>query len=245
MDSAPPADAARARHLQSGARMARNVGSLVWLLGSALCLALLIRSLVVQPFAIPSGSMMPGLEPGDIILVDKAAYGWSAASLPIPGLSFAGLQPDRVVARPVSRGDVVVFAGAAGQDFVKRVIGLPGDTVAMHQGRVQLNGVTLACLPAGNNLCREQLAHARDHLVLERGQGPLATMAARTVPPQHYFVLGDNRNESADSRVLRSAGGVGMVADGELLGRATHIIFSANNGAFQGIRWNRIGQRIG
>jgi signal peptidase I len=241
MESVTNIDAARARHAESGAHLASTLGSAVRLIALALVLALALRTFVLQPFAIPSGSMSPGLEAGDFIFVNKMAYGWSAASFPFAGASAADGSPvGRFVARPVPAGDVIVFAGADGQDFVKRVIARGGDRIALVEGRVFLNGSPLPCPPTSAGLCRETLPNGASHVVRSNGLGPVATWPEQTVPEGHLFVLGDNRDASADSRVPRGAGGVGLVAEDEVLGRADRIFFSIRNG----IRWDRIGQPI-
>jgi signal peptidase I len=229
----------RAAHLARGAELRALLVPAARLLLGALLLALLVRSLLVEPFAISSGSMSPGLEPGDFIFVDKSAYGWGRASLPLAP-QLPGDRGTRLLAREAGYGDVVVFAIPGEQDFVKRVIARGGDRVALSAGRVILNGTPLPCVPLGGGLCRETVPGGKSHLVRETGDGALATFAEIRVPPGHYFVLGDNRDASADSRVPRSQGGVGLVSDAELLGQARRIFFSAGPGP----RWERIGARI-
>jgi signal peptidase I len=240
MESVTPLDVARSRHRQTGEALAASLGSAVRLVALALVLALALRTFVVQPFAIPSGSMAPGLEAGDFIFVNKTAYGWSAASFPFPGAMTDGEPAGRLAARPVMAGDVIVFAGPDGQDYVKRVIARGGDRVGLVGGRVVLNGRALPCAPVAPALCRETLPSGDSHLVRGDGSGPRATWPEILVPQGHFFVLGDNRDASADSRVPRGAGGVGLVAEGEVLGRAERIFFSARDG----VRWARIGQPI-
>lgn len=241
MESVTNLDAARARHAERGAHLASTLGSAVKLVALALVLALALRTFVVQPFAIPSGSMSPRLEAGDFIFVNKMAYGWSAASFPFPGAIGAdGTPAGRLRARPVIAGDVIVFAGPEGRDFVKRVIARGGDHIGLRDGRVVLNGAVLPCAVVEPGLCRETLPNGASHLVRGDGRGPLATWPEQIVPQDHFFVLGDNRDASADSRVPRGAGGVGLVAESEVLGRAERIFFSVRDG----VRWARIGQRI-
>lgn len=236
----PEAD--RLAHRQSGARIAAHLGSTVRLLAAAFLVALAIRTFLVQPFAIPSGSMSPLLQSGDFVLVDKAAYGWTLASLPLaqPPLSDAGTDGLRIAGHPVRRGDVIVFASPDGQDYVKRMVARGGERVAMRKGRLVLNGQEIGCVPVGGGLCRETFPEGTTHLVHDDRGSPLSDMAETTVPAGHYFVLGDNRAHSADSRLPRTGGGVGMVPQDLVIGQAARIFFSANHG----VHWERIGQSI-
>ncbi|MCG2840981.1 signal peptidase I [Sandaracinobacter sp. RS1-74] len=248
MLSTPPDSAAdrmeteRLAHRLSGERLAARLARFARLLGAALVAALLIRVFLVQPFAIPSGSMSPMLEAGDFVFVDKAAYGWSMASLPLSTL----LSPDeadggRLFGRDVKAGDVIVFVSPGGQDYVKRMVAEGGDRVAMRGGQLVLNGRAVPCVPQGGGLCRETLPGGASHLIRSDGRGPFSDMPEITVPMGYYFVLGDNRDNSADSRLSRADGGVGLVPDAHVIGRASRIFFSAHEG---GMRWNRIGQAI-
>ena len=239
----PVPDAVRLAHRQSGERLLVRVASFLKLAGVAIVGALLVRTFIVQPFIIPSGSMSPLLQVGDYVLVNKAAYGWTLASLPLaqpPGAG-EGTPGRRIASRPVERGDVIVFVSPDGQDYVKRMIAREGERVAMQGGLLFLNGQRVECAPLGDGLCREMLPGKSGHIVREIGNGPLSDMAEITVPAGHYFVLGDNRDHSADSRLPRSAGGMGMVAENQVIGRASRVFFSTG----QGIRWKRIGQSIG
>lgn len=241
MESVSNLDAAQPRPAHSGPEPASSLGSAVKLIALALVLALGLRTFVVQPFAIPSGSMSPELEPGDFIFVNKMAYGWSAASFPFAGASPGdGANQGRVNAKPVHPGDVIVFAGPEGRDFVKRVIARGGDRIGLVDGRVVLNGRPLPCAPLGNGLCRETLPGGASHAVRSTADGPLADWPEIIVAPGHFFVMGDNRDASADSRVPRGAGGIGLVAEDEVLGRAERIFFAAHDG----IRWDRIGRAV-
>lgn len=210
-----------------------------WLIAGTLLVALAVRTIIVEPFAIPSRSMAPMLESGDLIIVNKMAYGWSAASLPrIFPISVDGR--DRLAGRAPRHGDVVVFTGAYGRDYVKRVIGRDGDRVALLDGTLMLNGRPIPCEPAGGDHCLETLPGGKAQLIRTDTSGPLADMAEIIVPQGHYFVLGDNRAASADSRLSVADGGVGLVPHALLLGRAERIVFSARNS----IRWARIGLGI-
>jgi signal peptidase I len=197
----------------------------------------MLRSFVVEPFKIPSGSMIPTLLVGDFILVNKFTYG---IRLPIVHVKLVELnQPQR--------GDVMVFRYPEdpSMDYIKRVIGVPGDKVAYVNKRVILNGQPLPVEPAGDFLHRERMSFARQYvetvdgrrhtILVEDGAGP-APMPARfpyhencsynadgmtcTVPPGHYFMMGDNRDNSSDSRVW------GFVPDRNIVGKAFFIWFN-------------------
>lgn len=250
-------DEARARHQESGQALALTLGSIFRVVVMAVLLALLIRTLLVQPFNIPSRSMAPGLDAGDFILVDKAVYGWSRASLPfepgarmLPGEPVLGVEigaarnyavPGRVMGRAPVAGDVIVFAGPAGSgvDYVKRVIATGGDRVSLSGGRVILNGREVPCAPMGGGLCSERLPTGARYPVRDGAGGRLADFAEIRVPQGHSFVLGDNRGESADSRLAAADGGIGLVHDAQIVGRARMIFFSVGEGR---IRFERLGR---
>lgn len=242
----PPADteidSAREAHAAAGQRLARQLGGIFRLLTAALLISLAIRSFLVQPFAIPSNSMSPLLKAGDFVFVDKAAYGWTLASLPLAGAIGAdeGNGHRRLLGKTVNAGDVIVFVSPDGQDYVKRMVASGGDRVEMRKGQLVLNGRAVPCMPVGEELCRETLPNGASHVVRSNGSGLLSDMTELSVPPGHYFVLGDNRDNSADSRLSRAHGGVGMVPDENVIGRASRIFFSSNDG----VRWARIGQAI-
>lgn len=238
-ESALEEEARRAR-AAAGERLASQLGGIVRLVAAALLISLVIRSFLVQPFAIPSSSMSPLLKAGDFVFVDKAAYGWTLASLPLSGALGAdeGDGNQRLFGKPVNPGDVIVFVSPDGQDYVKRMVASGGDRVEMRKGQLVLNGRAIPCLPEGAGLCRETLPNGASHSVRSNGSGPLSDMTELMVPEGHYFVLGDNRDDSADSRLSRSGGGVGMVPDANVIGRASRIFFSSN----EGVRWARIGQ---
>lgn len=247
MDAPTTIEARRAAHLSAGEQLSARIWPVLRLLSLALTCALFVRILVAQPFAIPSGSMAPTLEPGDFVLVDKRAYGWSLASLPVaaPLMRPGGTVAGRLGAQPIEPGDVIAFVGPDGRDYVKRVIGRGGDRVSLQGGVLHLNGRAFPCLPQPGGLCRESLPNGQSHLINSRGTGPRADFAELLVPEGHYFVLGDNRDASADSRVPRTDGGVGLVPDAQVIGRAAWIFLSLERAPERsGVRWSRVGRAI-
>ena len=242
-------------------------------------LAWALRSLVVAPFSIPSGSMLPTLYVGDYLLVAKWPYGYSRNSFP---WGFPPLE-GRVFGHLPARGDVVVFRHPAeNTDLIKRVIGLPGDTVEVRGGKVVLNGRELQRKPAApfqmpispNSPCktvppsvpsiaerdgqayclypafRERLPDGTSYTTLDQVQGGLADdFPPVRVPAGHVFLMGDNRDDSLDSRFGPSEGGIGMVPVEQLIGRAMVTFWSTDGSAsyvkpwswFSALRANRIG----
>ncbi len=221
----------------------------------ALLIAGVFRTLFFQPFWIPSGSMKDTLLIGDFLFVNKMAYGYSRYSCPFAMCPFSG----RILGSEPERGDVVVFRHPVNNtDFIKRVIGLPGDTVQMRNGVLYINGEAAPLEPAEpfvepydyqgpqRNLprCSEQvvgiggdcivnrfietLPNGVEHYVLNIEDGSFAdNTPVFTVPEGQYFVMGDNRDNSQDSRFPRSIGGVGFVPYENIIGRADRIMFSS------------------
>jgi signal peptidase I len=221
----------------------------------ALAIAAVFRSLFFQPFWIPSGSMKDTLLVGDFLFVNKMAYGYSQYSCPF------GLCPisDRIFGAEPERGDVVVFRHpVSGQDYIKRVIGMPGDSVQVKNGVVFLNGAAQAQNPVGDFVetyeaqgsvggfpqcsngatgigaeCTkaksiETLEGGVSHSILNIYDGLAAdNTPVFTVPEGNFFFMGDNRDNSIDSRFPQAGGGVGMVPFKNLLGRADRIMFSS------------------
>ena len=200
----------------------------------ALFIAILIRSLLFQPFYIPSSSMEPTLLVGDRIFVSKYSYGYSKHSFPFsPNFSnkrFFSMAPDR--------GDLVVFKTPADNrtDYIKRLIGLPGDTIQFVNGDLFINEIKVSRKPlinkkiirCGNflletNSFTETLPNGVKHLVSYKKRGTLQNTKKFKVPVDHYFLLGDNRDCSKDSRYLDS---VGYVNNLNLVGEAKLIFFS-------------------
>lgn len=197
------------------------------------------KTAIAEPFYVPSGSMEPTLLIGDELLATKYPYGYSTASLP----AFIDLpRSRRVFGSLPRRGDVVVFRwpGDASQVWVKRVIGLPGDRIAMYGGQLWINGKQATLQPDGTGKLEsedgskvsarrfvETLPGGRQHMIFKLvARGPLDAMPEVTVPAGHLFVMGDNRDNSADSRVPVAAGGVGMLPVANLVGRVDAIVGS-------------------
>ncbi len=200
----------------------------------------LFRIFLYQPFNIPSGSMQPTLMVGDYILVAKYAYGYDRFSFPFAPSWISG----RFRAAEPDYGDIAVFRGPkdTSVDFVKRVVGLPGDRIQMRDGQLILNGkpVTRAALRdfAGGGACgleagakikrwRETLPNGASYLTYDCIDGGyLDNTSVFTVPAGHFFALGDNRDNSTDSRMMSAMGFVPM---DNLVGRVTRIFWSQND----------------
>jgi signal peptidase I len=206
----------------------------------ALLLALGLRTLLFQPFTIPSDSMEPGLQSGDYMVVSKFDYGFSRYSLPLAPPFGDG----RLFARRPRRGDVIVFKlpRDPATDYVKRLIGLPGDRVQVVQGVVWLNGRPLRQAPLGRvrdpdnpgrivTRVRETLPDGRSYLTFhENADHDGENTGVYVVPEDQYFFMGDNRDNSADSRWPKAVG-VGFVPAANLEGRARMILVSWKPGA--------------
>jgi len=199
----------------------------------------LAKGALAEPFYVPSGSMEPTLQIGDALLASKYAYGYSTASLPIQiNLPESG----RVFGEAPKRGDVVVFRwpGDRSQAWVKRVVGLPGDRIQMRQGQLFINDHAASLKSDGIGEAEDEnggvepayryvetLPDGVAHAIFKiRDNGPLDNTAEVTVPPDHLFVMGDNRDNSADSRVAVHNGGVGMLPMDNLVGRADAVVGS-------------------
>ena len=207
---------------------------------AALAIALALRILLFQPFTIPSASMEPGLLVGDYVVITKFDYGWSRHATPFS----PPLPSGRFAPRPVQRGDVVVFkkpGDERAEDVIKRVVGLPGDRVQVSGGAVSVNGRPVARSllggardPGDTGVAvaehRESLG-AHRYVTLDRGPAHDGDdTGAYLVPQDHYFVMGDNRDNSADSRWPQGLG-MGFVPAENLLGKARIVLLSWNPGA--------------
>jgi signal peptidase I len=241
-------------------------------------LAILLRTFIVAPFMIPSGSMMPELRIGDYLFVAKWPYGYSRYSIPFGLASFRG----RYLAGEPKRGDVVVFRyPGENEDWVKRLIGLPGDRVQVRAGRLYLNGravpkiriadwlmpvtanspcryggrVRAPSIEGGSNVCRyprfrETLPNGRSYEVLDQVEGVADDTPVYTVPAGHYFMMGDNRDDSADSRFSLEQKGVGLLPSDYVIGRVLFAFFSTDGSAewvkpwtwVFAARWERVGR---
>jgi len=196
----------------------------------AVLIALVIRTLAYEPFSIPSRSMQPTLHVGDYLFVSKFAYGYSRYSMPFSPPLFEG----RVFGTEPARGDVAVFKlpSDPSVDYIKRIVGLPGDRIQVRDGILHINGEPVEREkvrsegdgPADATIYRETLPNGESHLIRERtDQAYLDDTRTYTVPAEHYFMMGDNRDASQDSRVQ---GKVGFVPFENLVGRASFIFFS-------------------
>jgi signal peptidase I len=254
--SAEPTAAAPAKKEDKGSALWREIKGLLWVLLAVLA----FHSFVAKPFYIPSESMMPGLLTGDRLVVSKYPYGWSWASP-----SFHVLPPmgGRLLGRMPKPGDVVIVTPPGQRsDYIKRVIGLPGDTVRMVDGQLFINGQAVKRQPQAadmvpidiNSPCgsandpalydfrvrgadgkmycrvpvvRETLPNGRSYDTVELGRSSEDNFGPVTVPEGHLWLMGDNRDDSADSRVPEWQGGLGGPVPWENIGgRAEFITFS-------------------
>lgn len=201
------------------------------------------KGALAEPFYVPSGSMEPTLLIGDALLASKFPYGYGAASLPI---QITLPETGRLFGDTPKRGDVVVFRwpGDRSQAWVKRVVGLPGDRIQMRQGQLFINDHAAALKPDGVGEAEddsggsekayryvETLPNGVAHAIFKmRDNGRLDNTPEVTVPPGNLFVMGDNRDNSADSRVSVRDGGVGLLPIDNLIGRADAVVGSWDMG---------------
>jgi len=257
----------------------KEEGSFAWFLVKLVIAVLVFRTFIFSTFSIPSESMLPRLMEGDYLFTAKWPYGYSQASVPFD----LPLVPGRILAGTPERGDVVVFKHPVDRaDYIKRVIGLPGDTIQMVGGVLHIDGVPVkkervadfvapigphnpcrierfrALAPDGTPVCRyprfrETLPGGTSYLVLDWGLTPQDTTEPVIVPEGRLFLMGDNRDDSMDSRFPPVAGkGVGLVPQENLVARASVIAFSTDGTSswvnpvswFTAARWNRIGDGL-
>ena len=261
-----PAAAAPAEKPESkGAALWREIKGLLWVLLAVLA----FHSFVAKPFYIPSESMMPGLLTGDRLVVSKYPYGWSWVS---PSFHVLPPMEGRLFGRMPQRGDIVIVTPPGQRsDYIKRVIGLPGDTVRMVDGRLIINEQLVkreplapdmvpidANSPCGSNtdpalydfrvqgpdgkaycrvpVVRETLPNGRTYETVELGRSAEDNFGPVTVPAGHLWLMGDNRDDSADSRVPEWQGGLGGPVPWENIGgRAEFITFSLDGST---VWWN-------
>ncbi len=226
----------------------------------ALLIALVVRTFAFEPFNIPSGSMIPNLLVGDFLFVSKFSYGYGSRG------TFLGLIPfkGRIGGTEPKRGDIVVFKWPEDPsvDYIKRLIGLPGDTIQVRQGILYINGLpverdrqtALAAESYTNPPVNavdymEHLPQDGSHIIREMGDNlALDNTEVFVVPPRHYFFMGDNRDNSQDSRTKH----VGFVPEENLVGRAELLFFSiSENHHFwefwtwpSAVRWSRLFSKI-
>lgn len=238
-----------------------GVGEFVRMILLAAIIAFGIRTFVFEPFNIPSGSMVPGLQIGDFLFVSKYTYGYSSKSATVGVLPIEG----RVGGSLPQRGDVIVFKPPPKpeMDFIKRLIAVPGDLVAVKSGVIYINdkpiqreriGPVMFQDREGPNLrpateYRETIAPGVSYSIYQEvDDGPLDNFGPVTVPPGHYFFMGDNRNNSQDSRTNY----VGFVPLENIVGKAQFIWFSLEppTSFFEiwqwpfAVRWERMFRKI-
>ncbi|MCH7485402.1 MAG: signal peptidase I [Proteobacteria bacterium] len=212
----------------------------------AVLIALVIRTFAYEPFNIPSGSMIPTLLVGAYLFVSKLSYGYSDHSLPFS----LPLIPGRIFFSEPERGDVAVFKLPSDNktDYIKRLIGLPGDRIQVVKGILHINGTAVERKRVDDYVQRDEagnirhipryletLPNGRSHYILEESdRGSHDNTPVYTVPEGHYFAMGDNRDRSRDSRFQN---GVGFIPRKNLVGRAEILFFSIEGSAWKFWRW--------
>src|SRR6188768_3426442 len=243
-----PAGIGKAMSVTSGTKSESGLGETIRVVVHALLIALVIRTFLFQPFNIPSGSMKETLLVGDYLFVSKYTYGYSYYSFPFSPPLFSG----RIFGSEPTRGDIVVFRLPKDDstDYIKRVIGLPGDRVRMIDGLLHINGQPVKRERIDDYIeteegdrairvkrWRETLPNGVSYTTLDlQDNGFYDNTQEYVVPPGQFFMMGDNRDNSTDSRVLSQ---VGYVPFANLVGRAQIIFFSVAEGerAWQFWRW--------
>ena len=244
---------AETENKKKGGALSETVSVIV----QALILAIVVRTFLFQPFTIPSGSMLPNLLVGDYLFVSKYTYGYSRYSFPYSPDLFDG----RIWKGEPKRGDIVVFKLPRDPriDYIKRLIGLPGDRVQMINGVLQINGKAVQRVADGTwqpenggpavPVYTETLPNGVTYKTLDLDPDSEGdNTAVFEVPPDHYFLMGDNRDNSLDSRWSPQQHGVGFVPYENLVGPARMIFFSVDNNAHplaiwrwpSDMRWSRL-----
>ncbi len=222
------------------AKKGGGIGETLRTIVYAVLIAVVMRTFLFEPFSIPSGSMLPTLLVGDYLFVSKFSHGYSRYSFPWGLPLFEG----RILEGEVDRGDVAVFKLPTDNrtDYIKRIVGLPGDEIQVREGRLYINGEVVPREKVGEGMVSgltgfpvkiteyvETLPNGVQHRIWERSDSePLDNTPVYSVPEGHYFAMGDNRDSSQDSRVQ---GQVGFVPYENLIGRAEIIFFSHNGSA--------------
>lgn len=217
-----------------------NIRTLIY----AILIAFFIRTFILQPFTIPSGSMLPNLLVGDYLFVSKYSYGYSRYSLPFS----PNIIKDRIFARLPERGDVVVFRlpNDTDVDYIKRVIGLPGDKIQIKNGLIYINDEQVSITNYNDNYkyhtqynkntLKNEILDGKSHLVLDLETGSLGdNTGIYRVPNDHYFMMGDNRDNSLDSRFIDQ---VGYIPFENFVGRAEFLFFSSEKSVPLWKIWN-------
>jgi signal peptidase I len=228
--------------MDTSAKVANEAAEVGKTIGFVLLIALVLRVLLFQPFTIPSASMEPTLLEGDYIIVSKYSYGFSKHSIPLSPPIFSG----RLLGRQPTRGDIIVFKlpRDAGKDYIKRLVGLPGDHIQVKHGTVFINEKPVGQMPQGQttidlggfmtkaDVIRETNPAGKSYLTysVDPTQPPENT-DVYVVPDGQYFMMGDNRDNSLDSRFPAENDGVGFVPFENLEGKAQIILLSWNKGA--------------
>jgi signal peptidase I len=214
-----------------------TISTVLWAVG----IAFVLRTFLFQPFHIPSGSMQPGLDKGDYIITSKYSLGYgkyAATPLPFP------VKSGRLFERQPERGDVIVFRPEGEtKNFIKRLVGMPGDEMQMIAGQLHINGERVPSELVGDDirldrygnedeteLWTETFANGNSHSIYDDlKNSPTDNTNIYTVPAGHYFMMGDNRDHSSDSRVSLRLGGAGYVPAENLMGKAEFVLLSVNN----------------
>jgi signal peptidase I len=277
-----PAASAAQQEESKGSALWREIKGLLWVLLAVLA----FHTLVAKPFYIPSESMMPGLLTGDRLVVSKYPYGWSWVS---PSFHVIPPMQGRLLGKLPERGDIVIVTPPGTRtDYIKRVIGLPGDRLRMVEGQLFINGAPVKRQPLapdmvpvdvnspcgsdhdpalfdfrvngadGKGYCRvpivrETLPNGRSYETVELGRSSEDNFGPVTVPSGHLWLMGDNRDDSADSRVPEWQGGLGGPVPWENIGgRAEFITFSLDGSTvwwnpltwFEALRHGRAGRSL-